>query len=196
MKTVLITGTNRGIGLEHVRRFVQRGIQVFAAVRSPTDAAELRELADAPGSTIKILPYDAADPAAPAGLKAALGDTSIDLLFANAGVMGDRKQSFGSVDVEEVLHLVRVNSLAPLKLAEALADNLANSADKLNALQSSQMGSIGDNSSGGYYAYRVSPHFSVGSHRADPLGRQLLPHAYSSRLGVRCQHIGVNSAIE
>jgi NAD(P)-dependent dehydrogenase (short-subunit alcohol dehydrogenase family) len=156
MKTVLITGANRGIGLEHVRRFVERGIQILAAVRSPTDAGELRELADAPGSTIKILPYDAADPAAPAGLKAALGDTSIDLLFANAGVMGDRKQSFGSVDVEEVLHLVRVNSLAPLKLAEALADNVANSANKLIALQSSQMGSIGDNSSSGYYAYRVS----------------------------------------
>lgn len=70
--------------------------------------------------------------------------------------MGDRKQSFGSVDVDEVLHLARVNSLAPLKLAEVLADNVANSADKLIALQSSQMGSIGDNSSGGYYAYRVS----------------------------------------
>ncbi|ABD70154.1 short-chain dehydrogenase/reductase SDR [Rhodoferax ferrireducens T118] len=156
MKTVLITGANRGIGLEHVHRFAKRGIQVLAAVRSPTDAVELHKLADTPGNFITVLPYDASDPAAPAGLKAALGDTSIDLLFANAGVMGERKQSFGSVDVEEVLHLVRVNSLAPLKLAEALADNVANSANKLIALQSSQMGSIGDNSSGGYYAYRVS----------------------------------------
>jgi NAD(P)-dependent dehydrogenase (short-subunit alcohol dehydrogenase family) len=156
MKTVLITGANRGIGLEHVRRFAERHTQVLAAVRSPEDAVELRELADARGNTITILPYDAADPAAPAGLKTALGDTPIDLLFANAGVMGDRKDAFGSVNVEQVVHHVRVNSLAPLKLAEALADNVANSEKRLIACQSSLMGSIGDNGSGGYYAYRVS----------------------------------------
>lgn len=156
MKTVLITGANRGIGLEHVRRFIERGVQVFAATRSPKNATDLLELAGAHADLIKILPYDAADPAAPAGLKTTLGDTPIDLLFANAGVLGDRSLSFGSVDVEEVLKLVRVNALAPLKLAEALVDNVASSTRRLVAVQSSQMGSIGDNSSGGYYAYRVS----------------------------------------
>lgn len=156
MKAVLITGANRGIGLEHVRRFIERGVQVFAATRSPMNAADLLELASAHADLIKILPYDAADPAAPAALKAALGDTPIDLLFANAGVMGDRSLSFGSVDVDEVLELVSINALAPLKLVEALADNVAGSSRRLVAVQSSQMGSIGDNSSGGYYSYRVS----------------------------------------
>lgn len=156
MKTVLITGANRGIGLEHVRRFAGRRIRVFATARVPAQATELMELAEANSGLITVLPYDAADPGAPARLKAAVGSTPIDLLFANAGIMGDKTLALGSVDVEEVLQLVRINALAPLKLAEALTDNVASSTSKLIALQSSQMGSIGDNSSGGHYAYRVS----------------------------------------
>jgi NAD(P)-dependent dehydrogenase (short-subunit alcohol dehydrogenase family) len=77
-------------------------------------------------------------------------------MFANAGAMGGRGQSFGDVDVEGVLDLIRVNALAPLKLAEALADNVARSERKVMAFQTSLMGSIGDNGSGGAYAYRLS----------------------------------------
>lgn len=156
MKTVLITGANRGIGLEHTRRFAARGAQVFATARSPAEAKELQALAASEEGRIKILAYDASDPEAPARLKAALGDTPLDLLFANAGAMGGKDQSFGSVDVEGVLQLIRTNALAPLKLAEALADNVARSQRKLVAFQSSLMGSVGDNGSGGYYAYRLS----------------------------------------
>lgn len=155
MKTVLITGANRGIGLEHTRVFASRGIHVFATVRSLSDAAELNELAAANPGHITVLEYDAANPEAPGMLKAAVGEVPIDLLLANAGAMGGKSQSFGSVDVADVMQLVLVNSLAPLKLAEAFADNVARSERKLIAFQSSQMGSIGD-SSGGYYAYRVS----------------------------------------
>ena len=156
MKNVLITGANRGIGLEHTRAFLNRGMQVFAAVRSPQEADDLQALEKANPGRVTVVAYDANDPDAPALLKAAVGDTPIDLLLANAGAMGGSQQSFGSVDVEDVMQLVRINSLAPLKLAEALADNVAKSVKKLIAFQSSQMGSIGDNSSGGYYAYRVS----------------------------------------
>jgi len=156
LKTVLITGANRGIGLEHVRRFAGRGIHVFATARAPAKATELIEVAEASSGLVTVLPYDAADPGAPALIKAAVGSTPIDLLFANAGIMGDKTLALGSVDVEEVLQLVRINALAPLKLAEALTDNVASSTSKLIAFQSSQMGSISDNSSGGYYAYRVS----------------------------------------
>lgn len=156
MKTVLITGANRGIGLEHTRQFAARGIQVFAAVRSPETAEDLTRLASVHTGCITIIGYDAAKPDSSACVKQVIGDTPIDLLLANAGAMGGSGQVFGSVDVEEMLNLVRINSLAPLKLVEALVENIASSERKLLAFQSSLMGSIGDNSSGGYYAYRVS----------------------------------------
>ena len=156
LKTVLITGANRGIGLEHVKAFAARGVRVFATARVPGEAVELHALSSAHAGGVMVLPYDAADPDAPARLKATLTNTPIDILLANAGMMGDRQTSFGAVDVEEVLQLVRINALAPLKLVEALADNVAQSTRKLIAFQSSLMGSVGDNGSGGYYAYRVS----------------------------------------
>jgi NAD(P)-dependent dehydrogenase (short-subunit alcohol dehydrogenase family) len=156
MKTILITGANRGIGLEHVRRFAARGARVFATARSPSGAKELMALSADRNNGIEVLAYEASDPDAPARLKAALGDTPLDLLFANAGAGGGNGQSFGSVDVENALQLIRVNALAPLKLAEALADNVAASQRKVIAFQSSLMGSIGDNGSGGRYAYRLA----------------------------------------
>ena len=103
-----------------------------------------------------MLAYEASDSEAPARLKAALSDTPLDLLFANAGASGGNSQSFGSVDVENVLRLIRINALAALKLVEALADNVACSQRKVIAFQSSLMGSVGDNSSGGYYACRLA----------------------------------------
>ncbi len=156
MKTVLITGANRGIGLEHARRFAANGTRVYATARAPARARELKALAADQEGRITILEYEASEPKAPARLKAALGDTPLDLLFANAGATGDESKSFGSIDEDDILRLVRINALAPLKLAEALIDNVAASQRKLIAFQSSLMGSIGDNSSGGYYAYRIA----------------------------------------
>lgn len=156
MKTVLITGANRGIGLEHVRAFAARGYRVFATARDPDQAHDLHALAAAHGGRVTVLTYDASDAAAPSRVRGAVGDTPLDLVLANAGAMGGQQQSFGSVDGDDVLQLVCVNAVAPLKLIEALADNVARSDTKLVAFQSSQMGSIGDNSSGGYYAYRIS----------------------------------------
>ncbi len=95
-------------------------------------------------------------PFAAAALKQSLGGEPLDLLFANAGAIGTRRQSFGDVDGDALLDLVRVNAMAPLKLAEALADNVAASKRKTIAFQTSLMGSIADNGSGGAYAYRVS----------------------------------------
>lgn len=155
MKTVLITGANRGIGLEHARRYAERGARVFATARIPAEADDLAALAKQ-YSAVEVLPYDAADPDAPAALKQRLGAAPIDLMLANAGAMGTRRQTFGDVDVDAVLDLIRINALAPLKLAEALADNVAQSDRKIMAFQTSLMGSVGDNGSGGAYAYRLS----------------------------------------
>jgi len=142
--------------LEHARCFAARGAHVYATARSPAGAKELRALVADQEGRIEVLAYEAVDPEAPARLKAALGDTPLDLLLANAGAGGGKNQSFGSVDVDDVLQLIRINALAPLKLVEALADNVARSQRKLIAFQSSLMGSVGDNSSGGHYAYRLS----------------------------------------
>lgn len=156
MKTVLITGANRGIGLEHARRYAARGARVFATARDPTAANELQALARERPGRIEVLAYTAGDADAAKQLKRDLGDEPLDLLLANAGAAGDRRQSFGAVDADAVLELVRINALAPLALAEALVDNVAASERKIMAFQTSLMGSIGDNGSGGAYAYRIS----------------------------------------
>lgn len=156
MNTVLITGANRGIGLEHARRFAARGARVFATARTPAEADELQALSAASDGRVEVLAYEAGDLEAPSRLKAALGETPLDLLLANAGATGDKSKSFGSIDAEDVLQLIRINALAPLKLAEALTGNVAASQRKLIAFQSSRMGSIGDNGAGGYYAYRLA----------------------------------------
>jgi NAD(P)-dependent dehydrogenase (short-subunit alcohol dehydrogenase family) len=155
MRTVLITGANRGIGLEHARRYAERGARVFATARKPDEADELAALAKR-HTEVEVLAYDAMDDDAPAALKDRIGAEPLDLMFANAGAMGARRQSFGDVDTEAVLNLIHVNALAPLKLAEALADNVAKSDRKVMAFQTSLMGSIEDNGSGGAYAYRLS----------------------------------------
>jgi NAD(P)-dependent dehydrogenase (short-subunit alcohol dehydrogenase family) len=156
MRTVLITGANRGIGLEHARRYAERGARVFATARIPQEADELADLAKRHGDQVDVLAYDAADPDAPQALKERIGPEPLDLMFANAGAMGSRRQTFGDVDADAVLALIHVNALAPLKLAEALADNVAQSDRKIMAFQTSLMGSIADNGSGGAYAYRLS----------------------------------------
>jgi NAD(P)-dependent dehydrogenase (short-subunit alcohol dehydrogenase family) len=152
MKTVLITGANRGIGLEHAARYAAAGATVLAANRGSTP--EFEALCAAHPDRIRTLAYDASDFESPARLKTELGDQPIDLLFANAGT-GDWN-GLGGVKGEVMMEVLRVNTVAPLLLAQALADNVAASERKLIALQSSLMGSIEDNKGGGFYAYRAS----------------------------------------
>jgi NAD(P)-dependent dehydrogenase (short-subunit alcohol dehydrogenase family) len=149
MKTVLISGANRGIGLEHAQRYAAAGAHVIAAVRDSA-SPELTALG------AEIIAYDAADPASPAKVKAALGDRPIDLLFNNAGVYGGDRQNVGNVDPDAFLETIRINTLGPLLMAQALADNVAASDRKIIANQSSLMGSVSDNGMGGYHAYRAS----------------------------------------
>lgn len=154
MPHALITGANRGIGLEHVRQLLARDWTITAAVRDPGAATELKAL-DPGDGRLRIEAYDANDLGAPAALKAKV-DGPIDILFANAGVMGPKHQEFGGAASEGFLDTLRTNTLAPLALAEAFADQVAESQLKVIALQSSRMGSIADNDSGGRYAYRAS----------------------------------------
>ncbi|MFS2317465.1 SDR family oxidoreductase [Maricaulis sp. D1M11] len=154
MLHALITGANRGLGLEHTRQLLQRGWKVTAACRDPQSASELAGLDTGEGELV-VVAYDATDLAAPARLADTLTDP-IDLLFANAGLMTRETRTFGSAANEAFIDEMRVNALAPLALVEALADKVAASEMKVIALQTSRMGSIADNDSGGAYGYRAS----------------------------------------
>ncbi|MBI1263254.1 MAG: SDR family NAD(P)-dependent oxidoreductase [Alphaproteobacteria bacterium] len=152
MPHALITGANRGLGLEHTRQLLERGWRITAAVRNPAGATELKAL-DAGDGRLRIETYDAADLTAAAALKQRVAGP-VDILFANAGMM--HRDGFGTGASEGFITSMRVNAAAPLALAEAFADQVAASQMKVIALQSSRMGSIADNDSGGMYAYRAS----------------------------------------
>jgi NAD(P)-dependent dehydrogenase (short-subunit alcohol dehydrogenase family) len=136
--------------------FASKGLLIFGGVRAPSEATELNALAARYPGKITVLRYEALEAESAERLKSAVGATPIDLLLANAGASTGPLESFGSVGVEAAVELFRINSIAPLKLVEAFADNVARSERKLIALQSSQLGSISNNTSGGFYGYRMS----------------------------------------
>ncbi|WP_096702452.1 SDR family oxidoreductase [Magnetospirillum sp. 15-1] len=147
MPTILITGANRGMGLEFARQYAAEGWRVLGTVRDPMAG---RALSEAGG---EVYVCDVADPAQVARLKASLAGVGLDILLLNAGIYGE-KQDFGDVDPAAFMKVMAVNALAPLKLAEAFADQLAGR--KIIAAVSSMMGAMSDNTSGGSYAYRAA----------------------------------------
>ena len=145
MSTVLITGCNRGIGLELARQSHERGDDVIGVCRHASD--ELRALG------VRVIEsIDVGDGASVAKLQEALGDTPIDILINNAGIL--RRDQFGSIDYDTMLEQYQVNTLGPLRVCEALADNL-HEGSKV-AIVTSRVGSIEDNGSGGNWGYRAS----------------------------------------
>jgi NAD(P)-dependent dehydrogenase (short-subunit alcohol dehydrogenase family) len=151
MPTVLVTGANRGIGLELARQYAAAGWQVIACCRRPRQAKTLSALA----GDVEIRALDVASPASIARLAALLGRRPIDVLLNNAGIHGGRA-GFGRTDPKEFLRVVQVNALAPLMLAEALLANVRRSGQKKIVAISSGMGSIAGGPGGGSYAYRAS----------------------------------------
>lgn len=155
MTTVLITGANRGIGLEHVRQYAQKGARVHACCRDPEGADELKSLAESSGGSVTIHRFDQSEPQDAARLAGEI-DGPIDILLNNAGISGDRKNQVFGAAADTMNEVFDVNVTGPLRLSEALAGHVAKSDRKIIAMQSSQMGSIEDNGSGGVYAYRAS----------------------------------------
>ena len=157
MKTILITGANRGIGLEFVRQYAADGWRVLACSRSPEKSAALNKLAAQYPELIKNHALDVADPAQIERLGQALANEVIDLLINNAGIYPDSdKSGFGHTDDAEWLQAFRINTMAPLKMAETFATQISRSKQKTIVTITSKMGSIADNSSGGSYLYRSS----------------------------------------
>jgi NAD(P)-dependent dehydrogenase (short-subunit alcohol dehydrogenase family) len=151
---IVVTGASRGIGLELVRQLTARGDHVEAAVRDPDNAKELRALAA--NERARIHRLDVSDGASVDAFAAALGDAAIDMVINNAGVYGGSKQSFQGVDYEDALRTFNTNALGALRVSLALLPHVRRGTVKKLVHVTSGMGSISDNTSGGFYAYRMS----------------------------------------
>ena len=147
--TVLVTGANRGIGLELVRQLRARGHHLIGTARNPEEATDLKE------TGALVLPLDVTDGSSVLALAEALEGRAIDLLINNAGIMGHSAKSFAETDFDEVITTFDVNSLGPMRVTQALLPNLLAGNGKTVVQISSTMGSIANNS-GGYYGYRAS----------------------------------------
>lgn len=162
MKTALITGANRGIGLEFARQYAADGWTVLACCRTPGQSDTLNKLSRQFPGLVKIYGLDIAVHEQIEELVRVLSNQSaaingIDLLINNAGIYPDSYQGgFGHTDYEMWMKSLRVNTMAPLKMAEAFATHVERSQLKTIVTISSKMGSIADNSSGGSYLYRTS----------------------------------------
>ena len=154
MPSILITGANRGLGLEFAKQYAANGYRVFATARVPKDAHQLTELASA-NSSVNVHALDVSDADSVAALVRELASEPLDILLHNAGVMGPKQQSLGKLDYTGMLDTLNVNAIAPLRVAEAFLDNVKAGQRKLVAALTSGMGSIAD-SGGGAYAYRAS----------------------------------------
>ena len=145
MSTYLITGANRGIGLELVRQLSHRGNEVIATCR--TASPELRSLSARIETDVDVTSGDSV-----VKLKENLNNIQIDVLIQNAGIA--ESNSLSTLDPRSIVHQFEVNALSPLCFVQTMLSKLSKSA-KI-ALISSRMGSIEDNNSGGSYGYRMS----------------------------------------
>jgi NAD(P)-dependent dehydrogenase (short-subunit alcohol dehydrogenase family) len=152
MPTVLLTGANRGLGLDFVRQYAARGWRVHACCRNPADAPELTKLA---GSDVVVHPLDVRDFDAVAVLARAVSEP-IDVLLANAGIYGPNHVTLGQIDYAAWAEVFAVNTMAPMRLAECFVEQVAKSQQKTIACITSLMGSIAANSGGRHYLYRSS----------------------------------------
>ncbi|WP_017444873.1 SDR family oxidoreductase [Gayadomonas joobiniege] len=158
MKTIFISGANRGIGLEFTKQYLSEGAFVIACARNPLQATELQALLTKYPQKLQLISLDISDEMQIIGLKSLLKDTAIDIVICNAGYYGpkDERSQFASLDAVEWQKTLTINCIAQLKLLEILTNNLMLGKDKKIAVLSSKMGSLDDNTSGGSYIYRSS----------------------------------------
>lgn len=161
MNTWLVTGANRGIGLEYVRQLAAAGETVIATARDPERAQELSALAAA-NPRVRIEALDLEDRASVTALGQRLSGVAIDVLLNNAGLYGgswdnsSHRQSRDSMDYDLWEQIMRINVMAPFQLVQELRESLEAGQRKLVINMSSDLGSIANNAQGQSYAYRSS----------------------------------------
>lgn len=144
-KTVVITGSNRGIGLSFAKYYKARGWQVYALCRKSSE--ELN------GLGLHVLEgIDVSDDGLEKKLRATFADVTIDLLINNSGIL--RNEVLGELDFSSMRQQFETNALGPLRVTQALQPHIVKGGKV--ALITSRMGSIADNTSGGRYGYRMS----------------------------------------
>lgn len=160
MPVVLITGANRGIGLELARQYVDEGWHVLATCRDPENATALSELSGQ--GKLTVYPLDVTDHVAIDELAKELSGTVIDVLLNNAGIIGPvpipeniHRQNFGSIDYDLWQQVLQTNTFAPVKLAEALLPNILKGDQKKVVTISSTVGSVVERKTPAY-AYATS----------------------------------------
>jgi len=152
IQTVLVTGASRGIGLEFVKQWLARGADVIATARETSTATELSSLIDRYGDRLRVMQLDVTDDRSVELLAGSIGNVHIDLLINNAGVL--TVETLDNMDFGAILAQFQTNALGALRVTHAVLDNLREGSRIVN--MTSRMGSLDDNTSGGYYGYRMS----------------------------------------
>jgi NAD(P)-dependent dehydrogenase (short-subunit alcohol dehydrogenase family) len=156
MTSVLITGSNRGIGWEFARQYTHSGWRVFATCRRPAEADALHYLAAQHGN-LSVHRLDVTVPEDVRAIAWELEDTPLDILLNNAGVYIEKgTPELGGLRYEDWLRTFTINTLGAVRMTEALVDNIACSDRRMVATMSSHMGSIADIHDPGSYYYRSS----------------------------------------
>lgn len=159
MQRILITGTNRGLGLELTRQCAEAGNRVFATCRRPDEASELQALAQA-HSNITILALDVADDIQFVVFAESLAAQTdgLDVILHNAGInpRTPEARGFGTLTAAAIQEQVQTNAIGPLLLTQALLPLIQKGQNPIVVMVSSQMGSLQWKQKGGGYAYSMS----------------------------------------
>lgn len=156
MAAILITGTNRGIGLELTKQYLNEGWRVFACSRHADESKELNALKKQHPTLLTLASLDVRDEKQIESLANEWRSESFDILFNNAGIYGPEHIELGALNAKDWEAVFLVNSISPLLVTQAFLEQVAKSEKKIIATMSSLMGSITDNTSGRYYYYRSS----------------------------------------
>ena len=153
--SILITGTNRGIGLEFVKHYIKNNEKVIATCRNRNSAKDLLELENTTNN-LSLVELDVSNPNSINNFTSKIAGLPIDTFISNAGVSGPKNIEFGNFDAKEWLDVFNINTIAPLIITQKILKNLRLGKDKKLVFISSKVGSIEDNTSGGMYIYRTS----------------------------------------
>ena len=152
-KRLLLVGASRGLGLALAGEYLRLGWQVVATARQASGTA-LHALGDTAVGRLEIETVDIVDAASVAALRARLASQRFDLLFVNAGVKNDDRETIADVATEEFVRVMVTNALSPMRVVEAFQDLVPSSG--AIAIMSSGQGSVSNNQTGGYEVYRAS----------------------------------------